>query len=193
MMEWMTEFRKYLITSYVHNDVEGLEVVDQLRAAVCENINLYMEKYEEEFQGYLSDFASAVWSLLVHVSQSSRQDRLVVMAIKFLTTVSKSLHHALFQGESVILEICQSIAIPNVKLRDKDEELFEINIVEFVERDMEGSDLDERRRTACELLKGIALNYKKQVTDLVSVQIKNLLRSFAANPVVNWKDKDCAI
>ncbi|KAH7519468.1 exportin-2 [Ziziphus jujuba] len=196
MKEWMTEFRKYLITNYPaleSSGADGLALVDDLRAAVCENINLYMEKNEEEFQGYLNDFASAVWNLLGNVSQASSRDQLAITAIKFLTTVSTSVHHALFQGEGVIPQICQSIVIPNVRLRDEDEELFEMNYVEFIRRDMEGSDLDTRRRIACELLKGIATNYKNQVTTLVSVQIQNLLSSFATNPTANWKDKDCAI
>lgn len=196
MNEWMGEFRKYLTTSYPaleNSGANGLALVDDLRAAVCENINLYMEKNEEEFKSYLNDFAFAVWTLLANVSQSSNRDQLAVTAIKFLTTVSTSVHHALFEREGVIPQVCQGIVIPNVRLRGEDEELFEMNYVEFIRRDMEGSDLDTRRRIACELLKGIATNYKQQVTELVSVQIQNLLSSFAANPVANWKDKDCAI
>ncbi|GLT79782.1 hypothetical protein SLA2020_512570 [Shorea laevis] len=195
MREWMGEFKKYLTTNYpmLENSSDGLAVVDELRAAVCENISLYMEKNEEEFQGYLNDFASAVWTLLTNVSQSSSRDKLAVTAMKFLTTVSTSVHHALFASDGVIPQICQSIVIPNVRLRDDDEELFEMNYVEFIRRDMEGSDLDTRRRIACELLKGIATNYKKQVTDIVSIQIQNLLATYAAKPTVNWKDKDCTI
>ncbi|KAL0002315.1 hypothetical protein SO802_016096 [Lithocarpus litseifolius] len=196
MKEWMTEFRKYLITNYPvleNSGADGLAIVDELRAAVCENINLYMEKNEEEFQVYLNDFALAVWRLLGTVTQSSSRDQLAVTAIKFLTTVSTSVHHALFAGEGVILQICQSIVVPNVRLREEDEELFEMNYIEFIRRDIEGSDLDTRRRIACELLKGIATNYKQQVTEIVSAQIQHLLNSFAANPVANWKDKDCAI
>ena len=74
--------------------------------------------------------------------------------------------------------------VPNVRLREEDEELFQMNYVEFIRRDIEGSDLDSRRRIACELLKGIATNYKQQVTEIVSAQIQHLLTSFAANPVV---------
>lgn len=195
MNEWMTEMQKYLTTNYpaLESSADGLAVVDELRAAVCENINLYMEQNEEEFQNFLNGFALSVWNLLSNVSQVSSRDHLAVTAIKFLTTVSTSVHHNLFAGEGVIPQICQGIVIPNVRLRDEDEELFEMNYIEFIRRDMEGSDLDTRRRIACELLKGIATNYKPQVTNLVSVQIQNLLSSFAANPVGNWKDKDCAI
>ncbi|QHO45676.1 Exportin [Arachis hypogaea] len=196
MKEWMTEFRKYLTTSYPAlegSGNDGVAVVDELRAAVCENINLYMEKNEEEFQGYLNEFALAVWTLLGNVSQSSSRDQLAITAIKFLTTVSTSVHHTLFASEGVVPQICQCIVIPNVRLRDDDEELFEMNYIEFIRRDMEGSDLDTRRRIACELLKGIATHYGDVVRSIVSAQIQNLLSSFAANPAENWKDKDCAI
>lgn len=195
MKEWMTEFKKYLCNTYpaLESSPEGLALVDELRAAVCENISLYMEKNEDEFKDFLNDFALAVWTLLGNVSQSSSRDSLVVTAIKFLTTVSTSVHHTLFADDGFILQICQNIVIPNVRLRDEDEELFEMNYVEFIRRDMEGSDIDTRRRIACELLKGIATNYKKQVMDMVSVQIQNLLSSYAANPAANWKDKDCVI
>ncbi|KAI4328926.1 hypothetical protein L6164_021240 [Bauhinia variegata] len=196
MKEWMTEFRKYLTTSYPaleSSGPDGVALVDELRAAVCENINLYMEKNEEEFQGYLNDFALAVWTLLGSVSQSPSRDQLVITAIKFLTTVSTSVHHILFASEGVIPQICQFIVIPNVRLREDDEELFEMNYIEFIRRDMEGSDLDTRRRIACELLKGIATHYGDAVRSIISAQIQILLNSFATNPMANWKDKDCAI
>ncbi|CAN1157150.1 CAS [Linum perenne] len=195
MSEWMTEFKKYLTSTYpaLENSEPGVAVADDLRAAVCDNISLYMEKNEEEFQPYLNDFALAVWTLLVSVSQKPSRDRLAVTAIKFLTTVSNSVHHSLFREDGVILQICQNIVIPNVRLRDDDEELFEMNYIEYIRRDMEGSDLDTRRRIACELLKGIATNYKQQVTTIVSAQIQTLLSNCASNPAANWKDKDCAI
>ncbi|KAL7121590.1 hypothetical protein ACP275_02G191000 [Erythranthe tilingii] len=196
MEEWMIEFKKYLTVKYSaleDNGNDGVTLVDELRAAVCENINLYMEKEEETFQRYLGGFVEAVWALLVVASNSPSRERLTVTAIKFLTTVSTSVHHTLFAGDDILQQICQSVVIPNVMLRDEDEELFEMNYVEFIRRDMEGSDLDTRRRIACELLKGIALNYKERVTQKVSTQVQSLLASFAQNPAVNWKHKDCAI
>nr|GMD39947.1 Exportin-2 [Ipomoea batatas] len=196
MNEWMIEFKKYLTMKYPaleDSSKEGLAVVDDLRSAVCENISLYMEKEEELFQGYLSGFVEAVWSLLVASSASSSREQLTVTAIKFLTIVSTSVHHTLFARDDILEQICQSIVIPNVMLRDEDEELFEMNYVEFIRRDMEGSDLDTRRRIACELLKGIAMHYKDKVTEKVSLQIKNCLAMFAQNPAANWKFKDCAI
>ncbi|KAE9466053.1 hypothetical protein C3L33_02034, partial [Rhododendron williamsianum] len=132
MGEWMGEFQKYLTVKFsVLEDGggDGLALVDELRAAVCENISLYAERYEEEFRGYLSGFVETVWNLLVSVSASSGRDRLTVTAITFLTTVSTSVHHTLFSGDDILQQICERIVIPNVMLRDEDEELFEMNYV----------------------------------------------------------------
>lgn len=194
--KWMNEFKNYLTVRYPaveDSGPDGLALVDALRAAVCDNISHYMEHEEELFQKYLSGFVEAVWSLLVVVSASPSRERLTVTAIKFLTIVSTSVHHALFSGDEIQQQITQSIVIPNVMLRDEDEELFEMNYVEFIRRDMEGSDIDTRRRIACELLKGIAGNYKEKITERVSAQINSCLALFAENPTANWKYKDCAI
>lgn len=196
MDEWMTEFKKYLTVRYSaleDSGNDGLAVVDELRAAVCDNISLYMKRDEEPFQIYLGGFVEAVWGLLVAASNSSSREMLTVTAIKFLTTVSTSVHHTLFARDDILQQICQSVVIPNVMLREEDEELFEMNYIEFIRRDMEGSDLETRRRIACELLKGIALNYKERVAEKISAQIQSLLASFSQNPAANWKHKDCAI
>ncbi|EOA39589.1 hypothetical protein CARUB_v10008209mg [Capsella rubella] len=193
---WMKKFQKYLSSSYysaLESTEDGLRLVDDLRAAVCEIINLFMEKYEEEFGDFRDGFASAIWKLLRDVSKSLRRDKLATKAIKFLTIISKSVHHTFFASHNLIKEICHNIVIPNVYLRDEDEELFDINYIEFIRRDMEGSDVDTRRRIACELLKELAVNYKIQVTQVVTMEIQSLLSSFSTNPVLRWKDKDCAI
>ncbi|CAM6025473.1 unnamed protein product [Sphagnum balticum] len=196
MAEWMGEFHKYLIYTNPHvqeTDPEKTSVIDELKAAICENINLYMEKNEEEFQGYLGQFATDVWSLLMSVSISTSQDWLATTAIKFLTTVSKSVHHKLFSDPATLKQISESIVIPNVRIRDEDEELFEMNHVEYIRRDVEGSDMDTRRRIACELVKGLSTHYREQVTSMFSGYLQNMIQEYAANPAQNWKAKDCAL
>ncbi|CAK9858088.1 unnamed protein product [Sphagnum jensenii] len=196
MAEWMGEFHKYLIYTnplIQETNREKSSIIDELKAAICENINLYMEKNEEEFQGYLGQLATDVWSLLMSVSLSTSQDWLATTAIKFLTTVSKSVHHKLFSEPSTLQQISESIVIPNVRIRDEDEELFEMNYLEYIRRDVEGSDMDTRRRIACELVKGLSTHYCEQVTALFSVYLQNLIQEYAANPAQKWKEKDCAL
>ncbi|KAH0896231.1 hypothetical protein HID58_045799 [Brassica napus] len=162
MNEWMGVFNKCLSCNYpsLESTADGLELVDDLRSAVCDNINLYMDKYEEKFQRFVEGFALAVCTLLREVSKSPIRDQLATRAINFLTTVSTtSAHHALFAvaGDNGIRDICQSIVIPNLSLREKDKQLFKMDFMEFIRRDMDGN---TRRRIACELLKGLATNYK---------------------------------
>ncbi|KAF6168619.1 hypothetical protein GIB67_005231 [Kingdonia uniflora] len=51
--------------------------------------------------------------------------------------------------EALVVIVCQRIVIPNVSLRAEDKELFDMNYVEFIQRDMEGCVLVIRRRSAC--------------------------------------------
>jgi len=46
-------------------DREG--VLDAVKAAVCANINLFMEMNDEEFSKYLQTFVTDVWHLLMQV------------------------------------------------------------------------------------------------------------------------------
>ncbi|KAJ1293908.1 hypothetical protein BS78_01G105400 [Paspalum vaginatum] len=192
MRQWMTEFRAFLTTSYPP-PVEADGSPDALRAAVCDNLQLYMEKYEEEFRGYLKEFVEAVWGLLMAQTASPSRSQLAVTAIRFLTTVAESVHHALFGSPEAMKQICDSVVVPNLRLRDEDEELFEGNWVEYVRRDSEGSDADTLRRAACRLLRGLAANYREQVAALVSVQVQQMLAAHAADRANNWKEKDAAI
>lgn len=115
----MSEFHTYLTydnPALAETDPERESVVDGLKAAVCQNINLFMEMNEEEFAKFLQQFAADVWQLLVNVSVKPGQDNLAMSAIRFLTTVAKSVHYTLFQDPSVLKQICESIIIPNLKV-----------------------------------------------------------------------------
>jgi hypothetical protein len=155
-------------------------------------------------------------------------------AIKFLTTVARSVHHALFNDANVLKQICESIIIPNLQVspskrrgswrgswralpgskqppllgvtlalerlclppaawslaqrhsrrqsggcpalapppppllqvREEDEEVFEMNPLEYIRRDAEGSDSDTRRRAAADLVRSLTEKYPEQVTQL---------------------------
>ncbi|KAG5409146.1 hypothetical protein IGI04_005465 [Brassica rapa subsp. trilocularis] len=151
--------------------------------------NIFLHSRWVRARGFVEGFALAVCTLLREVSKSPIRDQLATRAINFLTTVSTtSAHHALFANG--IRDICQSIVIPNLSLREKDKQLFEMDFMEFIRRDMDGN---TRRGIACELLKGLATYYKPQVTQVVSHEIHKLLSSFATNPAAQWEDKDCAI
>ncbi|KAL2904063.1 Exportin-2 [Bienertia sinuspersici] len=194
MDPFMSVFGKYLTATYPALEQGGeLALVDNLRAAISEILTLYVERTEEPFERYIGEFEKAVRSLLVTASASSGRDHLAITAIKFLTMVSTMAHHYKLFDDASLDQICRSIVIPNVMLREEDEELFELNYIDFVRRDMEGSDVDTKRRAACELLKGTAKHYREKVAPMVNSVIQTMLATCGENPAANWKYKDSAI
>lgn len=53
-------------------------------------------------------------------------------AVRFLTAVARSVHHGLFGSADVLKQICENIVVPNLQLREEDEELFESNYVDYI-------------------------------------------------------------
>lgn len=98
-----------------------------------------------------------------------------------------------------------------------DEEAFEDNAEEYITRDLEGSgmlmlhsifqtlsllywiippgltDIDTRRRAACDLVRGLCKFFEGPVTGIFSGYVNSMLTEYAKNPGVNWKHKDAAI
>ena len=83
--------------------------------------------------------------------------------------------------------------MPNLQFRDDDEELFEDNPIEYLRRDVEGSDTGTRRRSACELVKGLRVHFEGPVTQICSQYINAMLADYSTNPNSKWKSKDAAI
>ena len=69
--KWMAEFH-YLLTynnaALVESDPEQESVIDAVKAAVCENLYLFIQINEDEFEKYLKTFAQDVWTELTKVS-----------------------------------------------------------------------------------------------------------------------------
>lgn len=193
MDAWMGAFHGLL--AYENASLDGPEgsPADAVKAAICDNVNLYIEKNEEEFQRFLQTFVQDVWTLLTKTGLESGKDRLVTSGVRFLTAVANSVHSSLFGGGDVLRQVCESIVIPNLTFTEDDEELFESNHVEYVRRDIEGSDSDTRRRGACELVRALTLKFPEVMTSSVSGYVGALLAQHASDPAANWKAKDAAV
>merc|ERR1711970_1426530 len=85
------------------------------------------------------------------------------------------------------------VIVPNMEMRECDVELFEDNPEEFIRRDLEGSDVDTRRRAACDLVKGLSRHFEEKITGIFGMNVKTMLDSFNSNPSANWKSKDAAM
>jgi len=74
-----------------------------------------------------------------------------------------------------------------------DEELFEDDPLDYIRRDLEGSDSDTRRRSASDFVRGLMEYFEKSVTLIVNDYINHYLAEYAKNPAQNWRSKDTAL
>nr|CAD7397762.1 unnamed protein product [Timema poppensis] len=197
MAVWMPQFH-ILLTADVKclhtedDDEPGL--LEKLKAQVCENVALYAQKYDEEFQPYLPNFVTAAWNLLISTGKQSKYDLLVSTALQFLATVADRSHYRhLFEDPVVLSNICEKVIIPNMEFRTSDEELFEDNPEEYIRRDIEGSDVDTRRRSACDLVKVLSRYFEAKMMEIFGQYVKIMLKHYEDNPALNWRSKDAAL
>lgn len=194
---WMTQFAQLLQmeNKILQSDsTEEPGVLEDLKSQICENICMYAEKYNEEFEKYLSGFIQQVWTLLGSLNSDVKYDSLVSNAIRFLSIVAeRGLHKEIFEQEQVLQQISTRIIIPSMEFREADEELFEDNPEEYIRRNVEGADVHTRRRSACDFVKALAKHFEKPMTDVFSKYIQSMLVDFSQNQQQNWKSKNAAI
>lgn len=197
MAIWMRNFHILLNTdvpSLQSTDEEEAGVIEQLKSQVCDNIGLYAQKYDEEFQPYLPEFVTAVWNLLTSTGQQPKYDTLVSNALQFLATVAdRAQYRHLFEDPTTLSSICEKVIIPNMEFRESDNELFEDNPEEYIRRDIEGSDVDTRRRAACDLVKVLSKYFEAKIMEIFGAYIQVMLQNYANKPAENWRSKDAAI
>ncbi|KAI8915177.1 Cse1-domain-containing protein [Powellomyces hirtus] len=193
---FMSIFRKYM--SYTNpalqtDDAEEPGPIEKLKTAICEVIDLYAKKYEEDFVS-LRDFVTIVWHLMTSTGMEPKFDMLVSKSIAFLTTiVQSSRNREMFANPDTLKGVCEKVVLPNMTLRESDEELFEDDPIEYIRRDLEGSDTDTRRRAASDLVRGLLEHFAKEVTDIFSAYVVQKLQTYEKNPAGNWKAKDTAL
>ena len=197
MKLWMDNFLSLLSfdNKQLQTDIDDeVGLLEQLKSQICDNISLYAHKYDDEFKDYIHGFVQAVWKLLISTGPQPKYDLLVSNAMHFLSIVAeRPQYQDLFKADGVLESISSNVIIPNIEFRESDEELFEDNPEEYIRRDIEGSDVDTRRRGACELVKALSKFFEPQIFAVFTQYINSMLTKYSANPKANWKSKDAAI
>lgn len=198
MGEWMEGFATFLQyqNSILVDDDEETEPspIDQLQAAIVENLELYTNKDEEPFIPFLQHFTTLVWNLLLKLSAMPKHDTLATTSIKFLSSlVEKPMHRDLFKDEGTLKQIISNIVVPNLIIREVDEERFEDDPEEYIMREIEGSETVSRRRCSQDLLKAMCRQFENETTTLSLGVVKNMINEFSADPTNKWSAKDTAI
>ncbi|KAL7625491.1 importin-alpha export receptor [Parahypoxylon ruwenzoriense] len=165
-------------------------VVETVKADICEALELYVNKFDDDFGRYTQVFISSAWSLLSTIGPETKYDNLVSKALHFLTAIAGTAQHSgAFNDENVLGQVVQKVVLPNVALRESDIELFEDEPIEFIRRDLEGSDTDSRRRAATDFLRQLQGRFEQLVTNVAGRYINYYLDQGKTD----WKHKDTAI
>ncbi|ODQ80195.1 hypothetical protein BABINDRAFT_166560 [Babjeviella inositovora NRRL Y-12698] len=190
------KYLHYAPASVLQNAAEDdeIDVVTRVQTAICELVSLYTTRYEDVFEPLIGDFIQTVWALLTAATAQPKNDLLVSRALAFLDSVVKiAKFQPMFSQEAALKEIVEKILLPNVRIRDTDEELFEDDPIEYIRRDLEGSDSDTRRRSATDFLRSLKENVDETlVTNVTMVYVNSFLAEYQAN-AANWKAKDMAV
>ncbi|KAI2623235.1 putative mportin-alpha export receptor [Hypoxylon sp. NC1633] len=188
-----TLLHKYLVYEnplLATDDDSEASVVETVKADICEAIELYVYKFDDDFNRYTQVFVSSAWNLLSTIGPETKYDNLVSKALHFLTAIAaNSAHSTVFNNETVLNEVVEKVVLPNVALRESDLELFEDEPIEFIRRDLEGSDTDSRRRAATDFLRQLQSRFEQLVTSVAGRYISHYLEQGKTS----WKDKDTAI
>ncbi|EZF36381.1 Cse1-domain-containing protein [Trichophyton interdigitale] len=192
-----TLFLKYLMydNKLLHTDDDSESgVLEFVKAGTFEALTLYVQKYLDVFGSLVEQFIGSSWNLLTTIGQETKYDILVSKALQFLTSIAKiSEHAAAFQNEGTLGQVTEKVILPNITLRESDVEMFEDEPIEFIRRDLEGSDSDTRRRAATDFLRQLLQNFEDLVTTVVLRYVEHYLADYAKSPSDNWKSKDTAV
>lgn len=71
--------------------------------------------------------------------------------------------------------------------------MFEDNPEEYIRKDIEGSDIDTRRRAVSDLVRTLSQFFEAKIVELFSQYLTVLLQRYKADPTNNWRSKDTAI
>lgn len=171
-------------------DDDEATALENVKADICEALTLFTTKYDDDFSAYCQRFITAAWNLLSNLGPERKYDLLISRALQFLTAVASVPKHAqVFNDENILGQIVEKVILSNVTLRESDIEMFEDEPIEFIRRDLEGSDTDSRRRAATDFLRKLLEKFEVTVTQVVFRYIDHYLQQGQAD----WKAKDTAV
>ena len=192
-----TLLHKYLVYENVllrSDDETEAGPLEHVKSGIFEVIELWVKKYEDAFGAHVGKFVETSWGLLTNVGPETQYDFLVSKALQFLTAVTSIAEHAqAFNNEATLSQVVERVILPNMTLRDSDMELFEDEPIEFIRRDLEGSDSDTRRRAATDFLRQLMSKFENLISSVVLRYVDHYLSEYSSDPTNKWKSKDTAV
>ncbi|PIO60623.1 Cse1 protein, partial [Teladorsagia circumcincta] len=142
---------------------------------VCEIFTLYAQRFEEEINPFMQNIIQAVWQLVVQTGNETRFDGMVCSALEFLSIICQKNHYeSYFVGEGVLQTIAQDVCVKNLHLRQEDLEMFEDEPIEYMKKDIEGTDTCTRRRGAIDLVRALCRKFEERLVPVLAQLVQSL-------------------
>lgn len=169
-------------------------ILEDLQKTILEFYTTLINKYSEVSAKYAKDLTTASLFAVTRCSQFEGGDSLVasgVTLISAIATLKWGVEKDPFSESSALQELTDRVIIPNVMLRDCDEELFNESPSEFITRDLEDADQDTRRRAALDLIRAIQKDASRRVpmTSIVISRVQLLMQA----PEAEYRQREAAI
>ncbi|XGW32073.1 hypothetical protein V3C99_010336 [Haemonchus contortus] len=149
--------------------------LDELKLEVCEIFTLYAQRFEEEINPFMQNIIQAVWQLVVQTGNETRFDGMVCAALEFLSIICQKNHYeSYFVGEGVLQTIAQDVCVKNLHLRQEDLEMFEDEPIEYMKKDIEGTDTLTRRRGAIDLVRALCRKFEERLVPVLAQLVQSL-------------------
>lgn len=174
---FMKTLYQYIVGDYYvyYNDSETNCLI-KTRSAIFELLTLYVTKYADVFDPYISEFISAVWHMFNnYVTMEPEHDMLFVNVLEFLiATIKIPKYLMIFSDQRYIEDIVLLVVLPNIYFSKYDEESIEENPILFAKIDLDGPTYKSRRCSAVSLLREMNEVSTDAITDLSMRHINDL-------------------
>lgn len=191
-----------LLQKYLQYDNNLLQTNDESESGPLEFVKseifgiltLYATKYEEDVDQHIAPFMQSSWNLLTTVGLEMKYDIMASRALNFLTRVTGMKKHASnFNDQTIMTQVVEKVILPNISLRESDVELFEDEPIEYIRRDLEGTDSETRRRAATDFLRQLMQQFQELVTTVTMQYVTHFMQEYSQDSKSKWKSKDTAV
>ncbi|CCW68184.1 unnamed protein product, partial [Phytomonas sp. Hart1] len=171
------------------NRYEG-DVLVEMKSVVTSCVSHFMNVFDQDFEDEVPELLEMVWNMLATpLSAMSAMNDLVIQGLELLSCACANIAQRFFADEMRINSLLANVVIPNLMLREEEEEVYHSDPDAYIQHDIEGSDLHTRRRAAGELVRSLIKNVPNQSRSLLSNEVNRLL----AVGLSDWRAKDAGI
>ena len=175
-------------------DASTVYALDATQSSCLQVATFYMQKYDDEFGPFVREFGTIVWRTLKAATTTtpaaggaSMSEELIVSSLSFLETWVRGAGTAL--DAAMTSELCESVIVPCLLMRDVDEEHFVDEPLDYIQRELEGSaEIHSRRRGSIDLAR--ALLAKPEASAAVAAILKSRMEQLFTG---TWRERDAAI